>query len=127
MPNDRNYEIEENASMSEYAELAARLKRLEDEREISNLLIKYSLLVDRNELHRLSEEIFTDDAYLDFGIAHAKGRDQINAFFADNDGHLLGTAHTLANVYIEVDGDTAKSTSYVHAWHWHKQSGETKL
>jgi SnoaL-like domain len=119
--------------MSQIEELEARLlsleahnRALEDHNEIQRLIIKSCMLVDLKRLDRMAVEIFSPDARLDFGMAVFNGREEIHGFYTGYDGNLLGSCHALTNVYIEVSGDTARSTSYCQAWHWHRQSG-TKI
>ena len=102
-------------------DLLATVQKLQDERDIYQVLVTYCFLHDQGRPDRLVGDVFTEDAVLDFGTGRLQGGDQINTFYGAYEGVMLGTQHHLSNVYIEIDGDRAKSTSYVQAWHWFRQ------
>jgi hypothetical protein len=105
------------------AELERRVRAVEDFQAIQKLLVLSCHRVDANRLDRMAGDIFTEDAVVDYGMVRVSGRDQIHAFYTGFDSNLLGTSHNLTNAYIDVDGDEARSLSYVLAWHWHNQVG----
>jgi SnoaL-like domain len=121
--------LQKGIRMPQSTDLEARLRALEekhqtllDQNDIHRLVIRSCLLVDLKQLHRMASEVFSEDARLDFGMAVFNGRREIHEFYTGYEGNLLGSCHALTNVFIEVSGDTAKSTSYCQAWHWHAQS-----
>lgn len=90
-----------------------------DEREaIRDLLAHYCFLIDSSQSHLLTTEIFTPDAVDDHGMGEWRGSEEIGRAFAALMPRFEGTAHVLGNVRIELDGDRARTSAYVTAWHW---------
>lgn len=93
---------------------------VEDRFAVQDLVIFYGHLHDTLQSHRVADEIFTEDAVIDFGTGIVRGREGIRGFFTGFDG-LLGTSHNISNFIVEGDGDYARCQSHVLAWHWMKR------
>lgn len=91
------------------------MKSWEDKREIEELLVLYSFLIDGKHFDRLGE-VFTDDAEIDYtkagGIAGSLA--EIQAWLADALRPFQLVQHMLGNFMIRVDGDRATNTCYFH-------------
>lgn len=101
--------------MSE-SDIEARLRRLEDIKELEDLLAKYSFTAD---LGRTEEyvDLFTDDGVMDLidmGLARFEGRDQIREFI--NGSSAAGAANVALHIALPtvfyVDGDNATGEGY---------------
>ena len=91
---------------------------LADRAAIEHCLYMYAHLIDSQQYHRLADEVFTQDGDIDFGGTRAQGRAAIEATVMGYSGMLRGCSHTITNVIIAIDGDHARATSKVLAWHW---------
>ena len=100
--------------------------RLADRQRIEQALIAYCVHLDRMDLEALAAH-FTDDCSVDYGDGpHLKsqGADGLVKSLARM-WRWKRTSHHLSNILIEFDGfDSAKTTSYVHAWH-QREDGST--
>jgi len=96
-------------------ELGAELRELIDRRKITDALYTYCRAVDRVD-RELGYSIWNEGATVDYGeaIFIGTGRGVIDHIC---DSHLRGLAHShqVANVIIELDGDTARSEAYVNS------------
>ncbi|OBI13293.1 DUF4440 domain-containing protein [Mycobacterium sp. E2327] len=93
-----------------------RLRILLDERDIERALKQFARAMDDRDWAAMAE-ILADDAEGDFGTGRLRGSAAIIELirgFLDNCGP---TQHLLANVVIDVDGDTAITRAYVHDVH----------
>ena len=96
----------------------ADLRRLLDREAIRDLLAHYCFCLDAGQPARLADEVFTEDGVDDHGLGEWRGRNSIRAGFVEVMSRFEGTAHVLGNVRIDIDGDEARSSAYVSAWHW---------
>jgi ketosteroid isomerase-like protein len=96
----------------------------EDRARIEDLQARYLFALDFRDPDAYAET-FTEDGVLDYGAGELKGRDAIRDMVAGmrasaseqaaaDDSGLRPAAgrHNIANIVIEVNGDTAVSTSY---------------
>ncbi|OBA68972.1 DUF4440 domain-containing protein [Mycobacterium sp. 1554424.7] len=93
-----------------------RLQLLFDERDIQRTLTRFARAMDDRDWTTMAE-ILADDAEGDLGTGRLRGSAAIIELirgFLDNCGP---TQHLLANVVVDVDGDTAISRAYVHDVH----------
>lgn len=93
-----------------------RLRVLLDERDIERTLTRFARAMDERDWTAMAE-ILADDAVGDLGTGRLHGSAAMIGLirqFLDNCGP---TQHLLANVVIDVDGDTAISRAYVHDVH----------
>lgn len=102
------------------------LQTLLDERAIYRQLMKFAAAMDSGDWDSLTS-VTTDDFVSDTGMGDIHGRDACIEFmrsFLDNCGT---TQHLLANVVIDVDGDSATSSAYVCDMHLasNEASGES--
>lgn len=102
------------------AELAARVQRLEDEREITRVLTQYGLAVDLGDAD-LCADLYTADTVIDLGLASpftgTAGARQL--VLDERHQQIVGRcAHTMGPFVIDVavDGDTATATGYVRVY-----------
>jgi len=101
--------------------IEARLRFLEDEREIRQLICSYGPAVDSGD-STAAAELWTDDGIYDYTtIIDDHTRDQeldkqgIHDMLELSHHQRLiheGAAHTLGPAHIEIDGDTAVATNY---------------
>ncbi len=93
--------------------------RIHDRLQIEQMLINYCVFLDRMDLAALAG-LFSEDCVVDYGDnpnLRSKGRDRL-AKSLERMWRWTRTSHHLSNVVVDfVDRDTARSTSYVHAWH----------
>jgi ketosteroid isomerase-like protein len=93
-----------------------RLRILLDERDIERTLTRFARAMDDRDWAAMAE-ILADDAEGDLGTGRLRGSAamiELIRGFLDNCGP---TQHLLANVVVDVDGDTATSRAYVHDVH----------
>ena len=107
----------------ELAALKLRVQTLEDKEQISHLLYQYGTGLDTLNWEIL-ESIFADDATMvmagptgDLENALILEKDQFVATGRHFMTRLYGTQHVSTHHEIEVTGDTARSTSYMTAFH----------
>lgn len=94
--------------------LEERLRRLEDEAAIEQLLVEFVAACDDGpyDADRIAA-LFADDAVLELGfLGRHEGREAIHAFFVDVGRRIVRTVHFQANYRIDVDGDEARGRWY---------------
>lgn len=92
-------------------------RALQDERDITYLLLRYAEAVDFRDWERL-RSCFDDGAELEYETSGV--HDSPDAFVANCrrlTGMIRSTQHFVSNVVVRVDGDTASSRCYVWAQH----------
>lgn len=94
------------------------LQSLADRIAIEERILLYAHYLDSMQFDRVAAEIFTEDANVDFGGANVTGRTDIHAQVMGYKGALKGCSHNISNLFVEVDGDEARASSRVMAWHW---------
>lgn len=94
-----------------------------DRMEIEATMRAYSASVDKREPERLALDVFAADARSDMGYGVWEGGERIAAEMAAVVARFERSAHLLANFAIDVDGDLARCTAYVTAWHWAPAAG----
>jgi hypothetical protein len=112
-------EIDELRAMVEA--LAARVQLLEDQAEITQLVLQYGPSVDSGS-DEATAALWTDDGSFDaVGVITMRGRDEIAAMVR-GDGHqgliINGCGHVLTPPHVVVDGDTATGRSYALNIRW---------
>ena len=83
---------------------------------VSDVLIRYATAQDSRDWELLAS-CFTGDARLDYDTSGVFGRDDFVAHRRVGLTRIKATQHCVTNHVIEVDGDHARSTSYVIAQH----------
>ncbi len=91
---------------------------IQDRIAIEERILLYAHYLDSLQFERLASEVFSEDAVVDFGGTQARGRAAINAQVMSYRDAMLGCSHTMSNMIIEVEGDEARASSHVIAWHW---------
>jgi uncharacterized protein (TIGR02246 family) len=89
-----------------------------DVEAIRRLTHEYSRAVDSSRLEDVVA-LFTADAewdVTDFGMEVVRGAEAIRAFYAGLIENTTHRCHLALNHIIDVDGDTASATVYVHAF-----------
>jgi 3-phenylpropionate/cinnamic acid dioxygenase small subunit len=87
-----------------------------DRLAISDVLIRYATAMDGRDWELLAS-CFTDDATLDYDTSGTFGRDDFVDHCSAGLARMKATQHCVTNHVISVDGDRARSTSYVIAQH----------
>jgi 3-phenylpropionate/cinnamic acid dioxygenase small subunit len=86
-----------------------------DREQISDVLIRYATGIDTRDWP-LFRTCFTADVHADYGdIGVWDDVDGITEFMAAVHETMPATNHLLSNIAIDLDGDRASVTSYVHA------------
>ena len=86
-----------------------------DREQIGDVLVRYATGIDSKDWP-LFRTCFTDDVRADYGdIGVWTDVDAITEWMRVTHETMPATKHMLSNVAIEVDGDTASATTYVHA------------
>lgn len=96
------------------AALEARLRLLEDEREIGRLIAAYGPLVDDGAADEVAA-LWTEDGVYDVDSRLLSGRDELAGMVrsATHQGFIAGgCAHFLGPAHITVDGDTATAACH---------------
>lgn len=85
-------------------------QEISDRFEIQDLLYRYSELIDRKEFETLREEVFTDDAFIDYSVFGGSVGDLDTTIDfltkALTDDLFPNTQHLVANLQVKVEGDT---------------------
>ena len=102
------------------AELAARVQRLEDEREITRVLTRYGFAVDLGDADATGA-LYTDETVIDLGLtSEFRGTEGARQLVLDErHQEIVGRcAHTMGPFVIDVDidGDHATATGYVRVY-----------
>ncbi len=85
------------------------MQEISDRFEIQDLLHRYAEIIDSKEFDRLREEVFCEDAYIDYSVfGGSKGNLETTIEFLHNAMKLFpNTQHLNANIQIRLDGDRA--------------------
>lgn len=100
-------------------DLAARLAALEDRAAIADAIHAYAWHFDRNEADAVAA-LFAEDARVDYGpdVPDIHGRAAIRAGVAKGLAEIFAaTSHHVSNIRIALEGDAARSTCLLYAWH----------
>lgn len=102
------------------AALAARVQRLEDEREITNVLTRYGFAVDVGDADATAA-LYTEDTVIDLGLtSQFQGTAGARQLVLDErHQEIVGRcAHTMGPfvVDVDVDRDRATATGYVRVY-----------
>ncbi|GAB5449743.1 MAG: nuclear transport factor 2 family protein [Halioglobus sp.] len=86
-------------------------QELSDRFEIQDLIFHYADLIDRKQISRLRDEVFTDDAHIDYGVMGGSvGNVDTTLEFLESaltDELFPDYQHLNANIQIRLDGDSA--------------------
>ncbi|MDO9407709.1 nuclear transport factor 2 family protein [Patulibacter sp.] len=100
-------------------DLARRVAALEDREAVRALLLRYARALDSHDWPLL-RTVFLPDAVADYG--ELEGRNEgVEEIIAACHRALVGldsSQHLVGNVEVEVDGDAATASCYLHAQHY---------
>lgn len=99
--------------------LVKQTEYLIDRHQICDLLARYCQYLDEYDIDSIGN-VFIDNAIMDQGPGRGgpiQGRLSILAGMKDRQALFKRTCHQLGQSLIEIDGHTAKSLTYVTAWH----------
>jgi ketosteroid isomerase-like protein len=112
------------------AELAARVRRLEDEREILRGLTRYGVAVDVGDADAVAG-LYAEDTVIDLGpTSEFEGVDGARQLVLDERHQAIvgRCAHTMGPFVIDaVDGDHARATGYVRVYVSDAETGTPAL
>lgn len=81
---------------------------------ISDVLIHYATTIDRRDW-KLLASCFTPVCDLEYGrFGHFSSRGEVVEFMRDAHAEVGPTLHRLSNIVIDVTGDLAEASTYVH-------------
>lgn len=95
--------------MTDIEALAARLNRLEDERDIARLIASYGPAVDAGDADAAAR-LWAEDGVYDIDLMRMEGRDELRAMVNSGAHQRMvahGCSHFLGPAAVTVDGDTA--------------------
>jgi hypothetical protein len=102
------------AAGKDATDLESRLRRVEDQLAIYQLISSYGPLADGN-LHEETAELWTEDGLYDIDLGRFEGRGEIAGFLRGPLHQGLtagGCSHILSLPHIVFDGDRAVATNY---------------
>jgi hypothetical protein len=100
------------------------VRRLTDRQDIVDLLHNMCALIDAFEIDRLVEEVYAPDGSDDHGGGPVKGTDGLREWYLDSTRNVAAIAHNIANVVVDLDGDSASVRSNVISWTWVMSNNE---
>lgn len=88
----------------------------QDRQEITDVLVGYASGIDRRDWSRF-RSCFTPDVHADYGAEVGEWHDleAFTEYMRVMHQDMGATQHMLSNFVIDVDGDTATASTYVHA------------
>lgn len=121
--------MELQALIATVAELRARVQRLEDEREVTRVALRYGFAVDLGDADATAA-LYTADTEIDLG-AGSRFRGSAGARSLVTDARhqaIVGRcAHTLGPLCVEIDGDRGTAIGYVRVYVADPPGGDAKL
>lgn len=101
--------------MSHETGVASQVQWLVDIEQIKQLKARYALACDDNYAPDTLAALFVEDAVWDGGfMGRAEGRQGIRDFFTNASSMVGFAVHGVSNPLIEVDGDRARGSWYLH-------------
>lgn len=92
--------------------LSARIQRLEDIQEITQLRARYCQALDDGHWEALADTFTADGAFI--GLSTARGREEMLDFFPTlNASTVTSWWHFSSNETVEIDGDTAHGVTWL--------------
>ncbi|WP_019158594.1 nuclear transport factor 2 family protein [Brevibacterium senegalense] len=97
---------------SAHADLLARVQRLEDIHEISQLRARYCQALDDGRWEDLADTFTDDGAFI--GLSTARGREEMLEFFPTlNASTVTSWWHFSSNETVDIDGDEASGVTWL--------------
>jgi uncharacterized protein (TIGR02246 family) len=90
-------------------DIEQRLRRLEDRAAINDLVVRYFLAADGDDLDGVGASFTADATFSSSGTVNASGREGIVAFIRGARNHMGLTIHTPHFAHLAFDGDDAAS------------------
>jgi uncharacterized protein (TIGR02246 family) len=97
-------------------DLADQVRELRDREAIREILYTYVDRVDAGDIDAVAA-LFADDAVYDFMGTERQGRDRIGQRIRRALAQYAHTSHHLSNPLVVVDGDTARQSASLYAYH----------
>ncbi|MGE0065960.1 MAG: nuclear transport factor 2 family protein [Solirubrobacterales bacterium] len=94
-----------------------------DREQIEEVLHAYATHIDKGEAQGLVRDVFAADAVVDLGYGVWEGAEEAARQIGGEIELFEGSAHMLSNLTVSLEGDSARSTIYVTAWHWNRGEG----
>ena len=96
-----------------------------DREAVRDVLTRYGVSLDNRDW-ALFKTCFTEDAKAFYG-EEIEGYSAIEKFVSSYEEHIEASQHLISNFVIEIDGDEARATCYLHAVHYvaNTQGGDT--
>jgi ketosteroid isomerase-like protein len=109
--------------------LAARVQQLEDEREVTRVVLRYGFAVDLGDADATAA-LYTDDTVIDLGpTSRFEGAGAARTIVADERHQAIvgRCAHTVGPIVVDVDGDRATATGYMRVYVADVENGGVEL
>ena len=98
------------------------VQALVDKQAIQEVIYRYCRGADRLDAE-LMRSAYHEDGFDDHGHIKASRDEYVDTVMNVLREHYVSTSHTIGNVLIELDGDTARSEAYYIAVHTHEPDG----
>ena len=98
------------------------VQALVDKQAILEVIYRYCRGADRLDAE-LMRSAYHDDGFDDHGHIKASRDEYVETVMGVLRERYLSTSHTIGNVLVELDGDTARSEAYYIAVHTHEPDG----
>jgi hypothetical protein len=98
--------------------LAVRLRRIEDIRDIEHLIARYAQASDKNNDPELMLPLFTKDGALDVGSGYGRfeGHETLRAFFAGTSSIISWSLHYNVSPFVEVSDNGKTANAFWYLW-----------
>jgi SnoaL-like domain len=96
---------------------------LEQQDAIEAVIKAYSACIDHRRAQELERLVFAHDVMVDMGYGEWRGGGEATRRMVEVVELFERTSHALSNFRVDIDGDLARSTTYVTAWHWLRELG----
>jgi len=106
---------------------SARLQALEDRTDIADVLYRYSSAVDSFDTAGVRSAL-ADDIWAQYGNGDpVEGGDKLAAWIAEATATVIWQHHLLNVYHIDIDGDQAKTISYLTSYQVFKENPKTAV
>ena len=106
---------------------SASLRALQDRTEIAEVLYKYSSTVDSFDYDGL-RSVLADDIWAQYGNGDpVEGADKLAGWIAEATATIIWQHHLLNVYHITIDGDQAKTLSYLTSYQVFKENPEAAI
>jgi ketosteroid isomerase-like protein len=106
---------------------AAGLRALQDRTDIADVLYRYSSAVDSFD-HAGVRSVLADDIWAQYGNGDpVEGGDKLAAWIAEATATVIWQHHLLNVYHIDIDGDHAKTLSYLTSYQVFKENPDAAI